>query len=375
MELCADGRKARKSLKTDRLATAFTLAGDEWKAHQRATLAEDKKRKFDRLSSDPTIGELFASWLKTLPPLKRPYHETKWGAVGPFWRARLVTEVTPQLFRDYFQQRRRASTQFDKPPSNGTLKKDAILLRLILKHAMEHGHLAQLPTIPSPGEIIPNPRPWLTHQEWERLKAASLKRIGEASKNPRLQQQRIDLHEQMEWMVATMMRVDEMLDVRFRDCRVETRTEKRIVEKKDGTQVEKDVKDRFLICHVEGKRGGRTVVGRKAAARIYRQRLAEADDDDNALIFPTHHRDALTELLKSKAADLHVDRRTGFTRNFKSFRPTAISFEILRQTPSPNLLLIARNAGTSVAMIDQFYARRLSAEMGKDVLTANQDDD
>lgn len=35
----------------------------------------------------------------------------------------------------------------------------------------------------------------------------------------------------------------------------------------------------------------------------------------------------------------------------------------------PNLLMIARNAGTSVAMIDAFYARRLSAEMGKDLLT------
>ena len=40
-----------------------------------------------------------------------------------------------------------------------------------------------------------------------------------------------------------------------------------------------------------------------------------------------------------------------------------------------NLLMIARNTGTSVAMLDLFYARRLSAEMGKDVLTAKQDDD
>ena len=82
-----------------------------------------------------------------------------------------------------------------------------------------------------------------------------------------------------------------------------------------------------------------------------------------------HHREALTDLLK--AAGLHIDPRTGFERNFKSLRATAISFAIL-DSEQPNLLLIARNAGTSVAMIDQFYARRLGAEMGKDLLTARR---
>ena len=31
--------------------------------------------------------------------------------------------------------------------------------------------------------------------------------------------------------------------------------------------------------------------------------------------------------------------------------------------------MVARNAGTSVAMIDQFYAKRLTAEMHADELT------
>ncbi len=356
MEMCVQGRKTRKSLKTDRLTTAFVLAADEWKAQQRATLAEDKKRKFDRLSSDPTIGELFVSWKATLPPVKRPYHETKWGAVGPFWRARLVSEVTPQLFRDYFVQRGRESTQYDKPPSNSTLKKDAILLRLILKHAVEQGHLSQLPTIPSPGQIEANPRPWLTKAEWEHLDAESTTRIEKAP-TKRSQRQRDDLDAQIRWMIGTMMRVGEMLDVRYRDCRVE--------KNKKGETI--------LICQVQGKRGGRTVVGRRMAAWVYKDRLKRLKPSKDDLIFPVHHREAFTELLK--AANLHIDKRTGFERNFKSLRATAISFEILRGAPSPNLMMIARNAGTSVAMIDAFYSKRLTAEMGKDVLTAKQDDD
>ncbi len=66
-----------------------------------------------------------------------------------------------------------------------------------------------------------------------------------------------------------------------------------------------------------------------------------------------------------------TDPKTGFTQNFKSLRATAISFEILG-TDQPNLLLIARNAGTSILMIDKYYAQRLSAEMGKDILTAKR---
>jgi hypothetical protein len=55
----------------------------------------------------------------------------------------------------------------------------------------------------------------------------------------------------------------------------------------------------------------------------------------------------------------------------KSLRATSISFAIL-DSPSPNLLVIARNAGTSVAMIDQFHAERLTAEMHADELTTRR---
>ena len=57
----------------------------------------------------------------------------------------------------------------------------------------------------------------------------------------------------------------------------------------------------------------------------------------------------------------------GFARNFKSLRATAIAFRVLE--PNPDLLMIARQAGTSVAMVDTFYAKRLTAEMHKHELS------
>jgi hypothetical protein len=170
-----------------------------------------------------------------------------------------------------------------------------------------------------------------------------------------LNQQRRELDDELVWMVNTMMRVEEMAPakpnstpVRFSDCR--------ITKGADG----KDI----LVCEVRGKRGQRTVVCRKPALDIYNARKGKGYRTLDRYIFPVHHREALTELLID--AGLHVDRISGFKRNFKSFRCTAISFAVLEGI---DLMWIARNAGTSVAMIDAFYARRLSAEMAKDVLT------
>jgi len=364
-ETCIDGRKWRKSLKTDRLTTALKLAAERFREQQRAVAAEDTKRKFTRLSDTPTIGELFVSWRATLPPAKRSYHDTKWGAVGPFWRGIVVTDVAPQLFRDYYFQRRRVKTQYKSPPSNGTLKKDAILLRLILKHAVENGHLQQLPSIPHPGEIATNPRPWLTEEEWARLRDASEQRIADActpiyddegrvvvAPNPRLAALRNDTDEFMRFMVDSMVRVDELRNLRFRDCRIE-----------------KVGKNRILLAQVTGKRGTRDIVAGSDAASIYVARLKRAKKKIDAFVFGgLHHRDSFRELLK--AAKLHRDAQ-GFARNFKSLRATAISFKILEGGRNPNLLMIARNAGTSVQQIDLFYAKRLTAHLWKDELGAS----
>lgn len=289
------------------------------------------------MPSDPTIGELFTSWRASLPAPKRPYHDTKWGAVGPFWRAVVVTDVSPKLFREYYLRRRRVETQYGKPPTNGTLKKDAILLRLILSHAVEEGFIPHVPIIPSPGKIGTNPRPWLTATEWDHLKAVSQGRI-ETAPTERARQQRIETDHFMRFMVASCGRVDEIRDLRFSDCRY---------------RLSEDGQKQALVCRVTGKRGTRDLVADEDAAEIISEREGGAID----LVFPEHHRDAFRELLI--AAKLRTDK-FGNERNFKSLRATAISRLVLAGKP---LDFIARNAGTSIAMIDTFYAKRLTAEM------------
>lgn len=337
-----DGRQCQKSLKTKHLPTAFKLAEDWYQMLLRASAQAARAHPLDKASQNPTVADVFAAYRLTLTPARREYADMRWGPIQGFWRVVRVADVTAKTFREFYRWRRTHSKV-----GNHTLHKDKIAIRQILKHAVEEEHIDALPMTPSVGSIPRNPRPWLSPTQWQHLVQVATKRIIAATGNRKLRQQRQDLLDFMEFMVASMCRVDEVQALRFGDCRV----------------VVNEMQVKVLVLQVTGKRGSRTVVAQPKAAVIWKRRHAE--QEDSALIFPERRDQGFMALLQT--AELYTDA-AGFSRNFKSLRATAISFRLLE--PHPNLLVIARNAGTSLAMIDQFYAKRLSAEMHLDELSA-----
>jgi integrase len=267
------------------------------------------------------------------------------GNIADFWRSKTLSTVSAQTFKEFYTWRRGR----DKV-KNHTLHKDVVLIRQILKHAMHSELLEQLPHIPPVGKIEANPRPWFTPNEQMLLLSTSIERIRNAP-NERTRRQRQDLQDFIDFLEGSMLRVGELRTLRFHSCRLETN--------RDG--------DKLLLCEVSGKRGTRTAVANALAATVYENRLKNAKPSD--LMFPNHCKDAFRELLE--AAGLRTDER-GFTRNLKSLRATSISTRLL-ENPELNLAVVARNAGTSVQMIDMFYAKRLTAEMNRDVLSALPD--
>jgi integrase len=329
-----DGKQVSKSTKTPHLKTALKLAEDYYKKLLRSSVEFGKQHPIQKLTSDPTLSELFTSYKSSLEVKKRPEAAKRWGPIQEFWRTLTVSEVGPSTLKEFYRWRRKVGPH--------TLHKDVVLIRQLLKFAIQEEHIERLPAIPKISSFNTNPRPWLTLSEWQHLMKVSEKRIADAKGKVLLQ--RSDMHDQMVFMVATMLRVGEMLALRFRDCRLE-----------------KSPNGLILVADVKGKRGSRTIVAPREAALLIKKHQPTGNNPDlNAKVFPAHHRDAFRQLLE--AADLYEDGQ-GFTRNMKSLRATAISFRVLQ--PNPNLLMIARNAGTSLAMIDTFYAKRLSAEMGK----------
>jgi integrase len=339
-----DGRKVQKSLKTDQLATAFKLGEDWYKKLLRASVSEGRRHPLDKLTTVPTVAEVFANYRLTLPPHRREYVDTKWGALTAFWRTTTIQDVTPQSIREFYRWRRRHKTQMGTVVTNNTLHKDVTLLRQILTHAIEEEHLTALPIIPPPGKVAANPRPWFTREEWDHLTTVALDRFDAVSRNRKLIRQREDLLDFIVMMVESCLRVGEL--------RALTVGQVRVVPKTAKTQA-------HLLIDVKGKVGHRVAVAGGLAVVTFQRRAKGLKPHQR--LFTTSQRDGFRELLI--AANLRTDA-FGNKRNLKSLRATAISFKVLAGAPSPNLLMIARNAGTSVTMIDSFYAKRLSAEMG-----------
>jgi hypothetical protein len=352
-----DGKRRQISLKTDKLTTALKL-GEEWyRKELKQSDSERRAHPIERLGTNPTMGDLYASYKAELTKPKQVYLAMKWGPIGEFWRTVDVADVTTPKLKEFKKWRQRHKTRTGDPIKPHTIHKDLIVIRKILKFAVEEGHITQVPLFPSAGEIEANPRPWLTPAEWRTLLKVSAERINEAeTKSARRRRQ--DLDDEMRWFVGSMMRISDVVatattpGLRFRDCRV--------VKNARG--------ERVLICIARGKKHPREVVTTPSVVPIFERRLKAAGGDNSNLIFPVHQRDALTELLKDERANLYMDS-DGFPRNFKSLRATSISFAILAGKPKPDLTAIARNAGTSILMIDNFYAKRLSAEMHLDTLS------
>ena len=87
-----DGKKHLKSMKTEKLPTAFKLGETWYRNLVRASIQDAKRHPIDRLATDPTIGELFASYRTTLTASKREYADMKWTTEVDHHRAVLAND-------------------------------------------------------------------------------------------------------------------------------------------------------------------------------------------------------------------------------------------------------------------------------------------
>lgn len=331
-----DGRLLQHSTKTPELTTAMRLAAEWYLSLLRG------QPQHPRISSDSSFAELFPGYKTSRQTKdKQDYARQKWNPIRDFWGEKLVTDISPKTFLEFYQWRRR-----NDHVSNSTLHKDVVLVRQLMKYAADQNIIDALPRVPSPGKIPSRGRKWLNHDEWKHLLAVSNKRLVDAKNNAKLLEQRQDCHDFAIFMVHSMMRVEEVRHLRFSDCHL------------DANQQGEEI----LVCDVSGKTGLRQCVCLPGAATVYKRRYREEAKTER--VFPRRTRDAFRALLE--AANLRTDP-SGRARNLKALRSTSISFRVL--DGSADIFAIARNAGTSVEMIDKFYAEPLGALMKKDELT------
>jgi hypothetical protein len=282
-------------------------------------------------------------------PSKRENAEERWNGIRDFFRDMDVVDVGSKALRQFLEKRRNAAAKRQKPLTASTLHKDLVVIRQILKAAVLEEWIPAVPMFPSVGRIPANPRPWLDQDEWKAFQRKAKERINEEGLDARTKARREELYDFCLFLVHSCCRVDEARRIRVRDCVVKTRPPR---------------KRKYLEMRVVGKTGPRLSIGWSGAVAAFERQVARFALQPDDPLFREHHRDSFRELLV--AAGLRTDA-FGFQRNLKSLRSTALMMRI-KQNPRINLKLLADNAGTSVAMLDAFYLKRLRVDLAVDEL-------
>jgi integrase len=240
--------------------------------------------------------------------------------------------------------------------SPGSLKKHTNLLSKILKLAMRENLIDRMPMMPSI-KLSDSPRGWFSIKEYDELRK-KLQELIDKGVVVRGQQITKELSYLVTFMVNTFLRPSDLKNLRHRNIEVVENEQKYL-----------------RITTEQSKTENLPIVSMEFAINIYKDILnlrTESKKDDYVFFPNISNRDRAMKIMSSqfnevlKYADLK-NSSSGEPRTLYSLRHTAI---MLRLTKGDHidLLTLARNARTSVDMIERFYAKPLSAEMNVDKL-------
>ena len=312
--------------------------------------SHDNEHSATLIDTDTSVFRAARLYFNSLDnPSKRQNAEERWNGIRDFFRDMDVADVGSKVLRQFLDKRRDTAAKREKTLTASTLHKDLVVIRQILKAAVLEEWIPTVPMFPSVGRIPANPRPWLDQDEWLALRRKAKERIKEEGTDTRTKARREELYDFCLFLVHSCCRVDEARRIRVRDCVIKTRPPR---------------KRPYLEMKVVGKTGPRLSIGWSGAAAAFKRQVTRFALQPDDLLFREHHRDSFRELLI--AAGLRTDA-FGFQRNLKSLRSTALMMRI-KQNPRINLKLLADNAGTSVAMLDAFYLKRMRVDLAVDEL-------
>jgi hypothetical protein len=240
----------------------------------------------------------------------------------------------------------------------GTLHQYKNAIRMVLNYAFRQGILKQLPQFKDEYDTKKNnsTRAWFNAHEYSKLHNTIRKHAEYLETRDKLQHQHArELYDYVIFGTNTGMRVGEMNACRFCDVKI-------VKEKTTNKEI-------LVISNIKGKRGVgncQSFYGAVAAyKRILKRRgmtLVKAKESTEKL-FLIHHRTMFNNILEK--TNLKQTKTIPPTkRDFVSLRSTYICFRLLRGAP---IYEIANNCRTSVAMIQEHYAKQLGGQLMRNI--------
>jgi hypothetical protein len=170
--------------------SAATKVATDWYLELR-----DRVRKGGHLHgrSFADMAEAFiahANQLREVSDGQRPNYQEKWKLLKAYFEGVKVTDIDTKFLLGLRETRSRDKSKNGARVRPATLKKDMDFVRLVLRHARSIEQVIDdLPEFPSfrgeAWEVVPNPRPFLNHEQWVKLRKLGKARIAEEGLNPR----------------------------------------------------------------------------------------------------------------------------------------------------------------------------------------------
>lgn len=279
------------------------------------------------------------------------------GKVKPFFDNFPIDQVNVQAWFRFKEHIYQSNPRIKR----GTFHQYKNALRLVLNKAYALGYLHSVPEIKDEynEKRIDAPRPWFTKSEYKKLLSGVRRHIKELKeKQPRWVPAAEELYDYIIFGTNTGCRVSEMSNIRFCDIEV----------KKDGPlYLDKEGKKKrlhyLIVRNIKGKRGTgvcRSFYGAADAwERILKRRGIKDPKTDTSKIFVEHHRDMFNVILNENNLK-YTNSQPPVKRDFVSLRATYISFRLLN---GASVYEVANNCRTSVAMIENSYAKYLGGEV------------
>tara|TARA_E500000331_G_C17204532_1_gene690793 strand:- start:125 stop:1339 length:1215 start_codon:yes stop_codon:yes gene_type:complete len=254
----------------------------------------------------------------------------------------------------YFDWRRQQS-RWGRNTSENTINSEAGEVLRFLRWCKDRKYLREVPSFEKPSRKDVR-RPAFNRDDWNKVIRQSSSWINEHS-HPSIKRDRALCWNYALILINTGIRVGEARTLRWRDIRLEPQAPN---------------KDVNVIFRVDGKTGEREVVARnyKNGVVEYLQRIKALYDDPKPDDFLFAHPDgkpiksfkrAFSSLIKF--ADVEFDG-AGNRHTIYSCRHT---YCVMRLTEGTGVYILARNMGTSVAMIERYYGQTRTPDQAADL--------
>ena len=288
----------------------------------------------------------------------------------PYFKHYQVADIDYKAINGYIDYLIKDRKQ--KKLSGSTLKIHLSHIKTILSYAQRMGVIQALPAFPKI-KTVDNARTWFSKAEYSKLHNTARTHIGE----------KFEIKAESGEVIRRMELTRELYDlILFMTNTFIRPTDIRVLKHKHIAVVKRD--EVYLrLTHPPTKKHANPVVSMPKAIEVYdeiieRQKKEGYGTADDFVFQPQHkeNRDyAIQQLHRQFEYVLQLTNLktngVGEKRTLYSLRHTAIMFRLI-DSQGLDLLTLARNARTSVEMIDRFYAKHLLAEMNVEKLQSQR---